>query len=250
MLFAVVLLLLFNDQPLFKSWIDASATPSPAQSVYLFLAVSAVVIALWMLNDPLYRLIEGYNFPKWLGEPLKKRNRRRLQSQLGEAKALYDEWSQQDGNFAPDKIKRYAILRQKLAKWMPSRENDVLPTSFGNAIKAFEVYPRDIYGADGIVIWLRLASVMPKAFTDQIQGVRSQIDFLVSCCFLSAIVSLLGFGRAAYSGSWCGLGLHTVEGVHVFFSSIEKTWLFWPEALLPVISSIYGRSRSCQRGGT
>jgi hypothetical protein len=174
-------------------------------------------------EQSLYRFLGGYMFPKWFAKPLK----RRLQRGLREVNTLYDEWAQQRDKFPPDKIERYTILRQKLAKWTPTREDEVLPTSFGNAIRAIEVYPRDIYGADSTVIGFRLASVMPKAFAEQIQSVRSQIDFLVSCCFLSAVVSLLGFVRAAYSGSWRDMDLHTVESVHVFLSSIEKTWLFW-----------------------
>ena len=110
---------------------------------------------------------------------------------------------------------------------MPSQEGDVLPTRFGNAIKAFEVYPRDIYGADGVVIWLRLASVMPKAFSDQIQDIRSQIDFLINCCLFSAIVGLLGFVRTIYSGNWHDMDLQTVAGIHAFISSTEKHWLIW-----------------------
>src|ERR1019366_8978839 len=97
----------------------------------------------------------------------------------GEIRTLYDEWAEQGSAFPAAKRDRYQRLRLDFVKsQMPPLESDILPTRFGNAIKAFEVYPRDIYGADGVVIWPRLTSVIPKTFGEQIQDIRSQIDFL------------------------------------------------------------------------
>jgi hypothetical protein len=51
---------------------------------------------------------------------------------------------------------------------------------------------------------------MPKAFGDQIEEIRSQIDFLVNCCFFSATIAFLGFSRTIYSASY--QDLHTTAG--------------------------------------
>jgi hypothetical protein len=142
-----------------------------------------------------------------------------------EIRTLYKKYAQEREAFT--ELDRYQTLRLKLLKQMPSMVGDVLPTRFGNAIRAFEVYPRDIYGADGVAIWLRLASVMPKQFADQIQDTRSQIDFLINCCFFSAIIAFLGLSRTIYSASWHDLDLYTTTGVHAFISSIDKFWLWW-----------------------
>jgi hypothetical protein len=54
---------------------------------------------------------------------------------------------------------------------------------------------------------------------NKFKAFEARLIFWSACCFLSAIVSLLGFVRAAYSGSWRDMDLHTVGSVHV--------WLFW-----------------------
>jgi hypothetical protein len=233
LLFAVVGLVLFNDQDFANKWIDAltakdaMTTKELGQAAYMLLAVWALGVLTLIFNHPLYRFLEGYTFPRWLAVPLKNRNRRRLRDSLLEIRRLHDKWAEQQDAFTAEERDRYRTLRLELVESMPSRESDVLPTRFGNAIKAFEVYPRDIYGADGIVIWLRLAAVIPKPFLDQIQDVRSQIDFLINCCFFSTMIALLGVGRAVYSGGWHDIDLHTVAGFYAFISSIKKYWLLW-----------------------
>jgi hypothetical protein len=183
---------------------------------------------LLVLNDPLYRFLEGYPpFPGWLAEWLKKRKRRRLQSWSREIRTLHDEWAEQGSAFPAAKRDQYQRLRRDFVKSMPPLERYILPTRFGNAIRAFEVYPGEIYGADGVVIWLRLTSVISKTFGEQIQDIRSQIDFLVNCWFFSVIVALLGAARAIFSANWHNLDLHTTDGDLAFISSIDKFWLFW-----------------------
>jgi hypothetical protein len=168
-----------------------------------------------------------YTFPEWLAKPLQRRHRNRFKVATREIKSLYDLWAETGTKFPSEKLERYKTARYKLVQWMPSQEGDILPTRFGNAIKAFEVYPRDIYGADGIVIWLRLVSVLPGSFLELIQGVRSQIDFLVNCCFFSAVISLLGAVRLISSANWHNLHLLTDSGFITFKASIDISWLFW-----------------------
>jgi hypothetical protein len=110
---------------------------------------------------------------------------------------------------------------------MPSLTSDVLPTRFGNAIKAFEIYPRDIYGADGVAIWIRLVSVIPKPFLEEIQSLRTQVDFLINCCFFSAIIAVLGLARVIFSGNWRSADLHTFDGAYQLLSGVEEAWIFW-----------------------
>jgi hypothetical protein len=191
LLFAVVLLVLFRDQRLPKEWLDAMADKELKSAVYLLLVVWAFAVVLFILNDWLYRFLEGYAFPfpDWLADWLKGRNRRRLRKCLGKIDELYNKWA--NGTITEDEKENYAKLRQELLKRMPLQEKKVLATRFGNAIRAFEVYPREIYGADGVVIWSRLTSVIPKAFGEQIQDIRSQIDFLINSWFFSLIVAFL-----------------------------------------------------------
>src|ERR1700730_3824277 len=76
LLFAVALLFLFHDQQLPKALIEAVINKELGVAGYLLLTVWAGAVLLLILNQPLYRFLEGYTFPRWLAEWLKTRNRR------------------------------------------------------------------------------------------------------------------------------------------------------------------------------
>jgi hypothetical protein len=223
LLFTVFLLLLFHDQKIAASFLRGLAEKEIGKAAYLLLAVWAIAVLMLMLNLPLYRFLEGYTFPEWMAVRLRKRHQKRLRTAVDEIHSLYELWKMAGNSFPADKLQHYQTLRRDLVKTMPSQEGDVLPTRFGKAIKAFEVYPRDIYGADSIVIWLRLVSVLPPAYLELIQGIRSQIDFLVNCWFFSIVLSLLGLIRFFWSANLHGLGTATGN----LTASFQAAWLLW-----------------------
>ena len=227
LLFGVTVLFLFCDQPPASLIIDAFAGKDIGKAIYLLLALWAFAILISMFNLPLYRFLEGYTFPKWLANLLKRRHRKRLKGAQGEIKALYDLWAEKGPKFPHDKLERYMTARWNLVQWMPSQEQDILPTRFGNAIRAFEVYSRDIYGAESIVIWLRLVTVLPRSFLQLVQDARSQIDFLVNCCLFSVIISLLGAARLICSADWHKAQLPAHPKFSELIATIEISWVFW-----------------------
>jgi hypothetical protein len=198
LLFEVSVLLLFYDTGPARAWINELPKKDLGQAAYLLLAVWVVAVLVLMLNYPLYRLLEGYTFPEAVAQRLIIRNQKRLQKTKRQIDELNRQWSEQGDNFSKEKIREHTTLSWSLAARFPSREEDVLPTRFGNAIRSFEVYPWDIYGVDAIAIWPRLAAVVPRAFADEVQGTRSQVDFLVNCFFFSVIIALLGIARVVY----------------------------------------------------
>jgi hypothetical protein len=84
-----------------------------------------------------------------------------------------------------EKQRELARLRLELLARYPTDEAHVLPTAFGNVLRAFEVYPREVYGADAIPVWLRLAAVVPKDHAAQVNGARAQVDCFVNIAFLA-----------------------------------------------------------------
>jgi len=126
-------------------------------------------------------------------------SRRRLAASLSEIRNLFQRWASEGDKFPTQDLQRYRILKRDTARSMPSTMADVLPTDFGNAIRAFELYSRDIYGADGVWVWLRLGTVIPKDVVEQIQDSRTQIDFLINCCLYSFVVAALALGRIIYA---------------------------------------------------
>jgi hypothetical protein len=183
LLFAACLLGLFHDYELVKTWRVALAAKDLGQAVFLLFAVWVLAVLTLLLNHWIYRLLEGYMFPSWVAEPLKNRNRKRLHRSLQRL----------------DMEKNTTLNRGAfwfgLLQLTPLRDDEVLPTRFGNAIRAFETYASEIYGADTISIWPRLTSVMSKEVMQQIQDARSRVDFFINCCLFSFITALLALMR-------------------------------------------------------
>jgi hypothetical protein len=238
LLFVLAALLMFQEVSPAKSWIKALAGNDLQSTAYLLLCVWLLSVLALMLNYPLYRFLEGYSFPTWLANRLKARNRILLSKQLEEIKGLHERWRKEREGFPETDLARYQTLRSNLLKWMPSQQNDVLPTRFGNAIKAFEVYPRDVYGADGVAIWLRLGSVMPKPFNESIEQIQTQINFLMNCCFYSALIATIAFARATYWGvHWLLWAVVAMVLVYLFYR--------WAVTLIPAWGELVTSAFDC-----
>ena len=104
--------------------------------------------------------------------------------------------------FSPQERNRAARLRGMLVSCYPSTETEVMPTRFGNIIRSFEVYPRQVYGADGVPIWLRLASVIPKEFAGLLEDARAQVDCFVNLANLAFLITLACVTGSLASADW------------------------------------------------
>jgi hypothetical protein len=198
--------------------------------VYLALVVWAAALVLAMANHTLYRLLEGYLPPmSWLW-PLYAWHRwrfRRLRSKLdevdGERAKLAAQVPRSEKEKAAQAARSMALARRagrlftKSLTRYPTFEAEVLPTKFGNAVKAFEVYPRQAYGADSIPIWPRLASVGPQDFAGHIAEARANVDCFVNLAVLSFALALIALGHVAAQNAW---GL-LPSGNRLTFSSVE-----------------------------
>ena len=152
-----------------------------------------VAILLLLLNHWLYRLLEGYLPPLSWRRRAARRFWQSVQRQQVEATRLRSDNAR--AALTADALARYSELRLWLSR-MPGAEADIMPTRFGNAIKSFETYSRDIYGADGVVLWQHLYSVMSKEYASAVQDSRTQVDFHVNCCTLSFLVGLVALVAA------------------------------------------------------
>jgi hypothetical protein len=160
----------------------------------LLLAVWVVAVLLLTANHGVYRMMEGYLWPLSSLQFLKRKQERSFSTLNDEYEGLLAEWTNavsQGIEFPFSKQNRINQLRLVLVSCFPSKLEELKPTRFGNAIRAFEVYPREVYGADSISVWLRLASVIPKAFQALVDDARAQVDFFVNGSFLSLGVALL-----------------------------------------------------------
>ena len=74
---------------------------------------------------------------------------------------------------------------------LPTQPDEVMPTRLGNILKNAELYPRDRYNIDAVLIWPRLYPLLPPAFTTTITGLRGNLDFMLVISSLAALFALL-----------------------------------------------------------
>lgn len=143
-------------------------------------------LGLMILNRPITQMLEGYYGPFVLGGPRAAAKWRAL---TAERQALGDEWSNSaEGAFPEEKRLRYEVLGALLSSQFPVEERLVLPTRFGNAMRAFEGYSRLIYGADSIMLWPHLLSVVPDAMRSSIDDAQSQVSCATNLTLVGFII--------------------------------------------------------------
>jgi hypothetical protein len=222
LLFTIAALLLFSHVSDIGEWLKSLTAKDLTTGAYLLLAVWVGALLLLILNHWWYQVLEGYNLPEPLCTCLRQKKQERWRKHLAEIKQLHDRYRFEEDRFPSELLDRSKKLQQERATWLPPSEAKVLPTDFGNAIKAFESYPGEIYGADGVSLWTHLAMVMPKEVAEGIDQSRTQIDFLINCMFFSLVFAALGVVRCLYTAPW----LHILEFGY-FLGKIQYSWLFW-----------------------
>lgn len=178
-------------------------------------AVVLLTLASWMfgvllmaLNRGVYQLAEGYGalnpfrllwpvelFRYWLLH-------RRVQRLNARFNALL-----------PDELNRLNRLSKRVVNDFPD-SRWVLPTRFGNAVRAFEVYSRVMYGFEAIPGWGRVLNVISNETRQSVASQKAQVDFWLNLWFLGmalcvelALIAWLGaihwfFVLAAIAYAW------------------------------------------------
>jgi hypothetical protein len=168
----------------------------------------AAGVLLLVLNYGIYRLLEGYgNYnPLKLLRRFQLQRHELLQKQIAQ---LTDDVEER--KFVGDEVGKSEIIqrrikvRQQSADWYPREAAYVLPTAFGNAMRAFENYSVDMYGADAIVLWVRLLAVLPADFRQMMNAAKAQTDFWVNLWligYLLLVENLLLIVRYERFGAW------------------------------------------------
>ena len=159
---------------------------------YTVLATVLGPVLLWLgavsllaINNQIIRTKEGYFlkrlFPGWILNRQKCRIAE-LRHQIYAGKGRTPE------------------ARRKMVTQFPVREEEIapaanvdpqdgllLPTTFGNIIRAFELYPGEMYGFEATRGWSRLIGVIPKDYRDVIESAKAELDFLINLWVLSGI---------------------------------------------------------------
>jgi len=154
-------------------------------------------VALLGINRAVYRFFEGYGAlnPLRLLAWLERRRFTKLKARIAQARA--------DGRGSPPRPSRTGLGRLMRAevREFPEEEH-LLPTRFGNALRAFEVYPRIMYGLDSIPGWLRLLAVIPKEFLGMVDEAKAQADFWLNLWLVGLVVTAEWGVLAAVEHAW------------------------------------------------
>jgi hypothetical protein len=163
-----------------------SVTDSPIDAVLPLVGVWLLAVSLVAANTFVIRRLEGYG--PW----------RRLPWLMAWERAKLERLCRRIEGSPPDAVetRRLACLRATL---YPPREEELLPTAFGNVVRAFESYPSEVYGFEATRGWTRLLAVMPQAYREIVADTRSQVDFLANLWALSCafFVEYFVFGALA-----------------------------------------------------
>lgn len=154
------------------------------------LASILIGIILLILNGAVIRVMEGYGKfnPFKLLSWIEKYRFDKIEKDISKTEDVYNNYLEQKKE-VPQKIKqKYKDLIEKRAIRFPDSKRWLLPTSFGNTIRAFETYSRVMYGADAIAIWSRLLAVIPENYRQFIEGAKAQVDFWVNFWLVNIIL--------------------------------------------------------------
>jgi hypothetical protein len=147
---------------------------------------------LFNMNTLVYRLFEGYPWRysvlgRWCTERQVKRFKQasRCKSLLLVLVERLPEGSTQANTVG----KRLGDISRILEKSFPDDEDLVLPTRFGNVVRAFEVYPRRQYQMAAIELWPRLLAVVDATYSSVTNDAKTIVDFLLNASLLAAVLS-------------------------------------------------------------
>jgi hypothetical protein len=85
---------------------------------------------------------------------------------------------------------RQADLYAVKYRYNPPRGEPFLPTRFGRALRAAEAYPRERYGADAVLVWPRLAPLLPKEFTEGFSSAETAVTVTTTLATLLLVVGV------------------------------------------------------------
>jgi hypothetical protein len=211
LLFCAAIAFLFRDTTvvgsIYSALIDLKSFTSLTMLVLVIWTLATLLMA-W--DTTIYRVLEGYVGPfkreKWRRAMEEKFDARKklLANAHDEIIALKAKTTIEE-NTVHARERKYLRDYEEFRNLFPFRRDLVLPTRFGNVVRAFESYALNVYGVDGIPAWTRLAGVIPGTFASVISGARSEVNFFVNIWALSIAFVGISAGRLIFDLVWVAL---------------------------------------------
>ena len=158
-------------------------------------------LALMFLSTPLYRLLEGYLWPKILRdlgvERQSKKKRKLKEAEEGEG------WER-------------GLLLEKLSLF-PLDDSQIAPTRLGNALRAFETYGKTRFNLDSQLMWNELCAAVPKYLQTELDRSRAGVDLFVALFYLSALFGVIALLVVVHAG---GINFSLLISAIIAFTSM------------------------------
>ncbi|MDO8206684.1 MAG: hypothetical protein Q7T38_02560 [Gallionella sp.] len=161
-------------------------------------AIPCALFISWVLgvlllaaNSPLVRFLEGYYLLRHTF--LLKRQQRKF-NELGSDIADMEEKHEKElKNKEPSPEAELMYMKKLIQRrvYYPDKRGQVLPTEFGNVMRAFETYSTVMYGMDSIPLWPRLSAIIPEAYMEALNAARAKMDFTINMVYLAAVIFMV-----------------------------------------------------------
>jgi len=188
LLFVIANLLLIERFGLIPFKVSLIQTELVSTITSIGIITALVGVFLSITNKEVLGLREGYGKfnPARLFLWMEKRRFERLSKRLEELDHEYSSYLDKGEDIPPEIYSLRAQIILNLAERFPDRSEFLLPTAFGNSVRAFEVYPRIMYGLEYVVAgWNALLTVIPKEFREIVNAAKAHTDFWVNIWILS-----------------------------------------------------------------
>jgi hypothetical protein len=133
---------------------------------------------------------------------------------------------------------RYDAVVSKYDHMYPPLSAGIMPTKFGNILKASEAYSGTRYGIDAVEFWPRLLHVIPPSYRQSIDEVRNELSFLVNMSALSIVFYLLCVTAILTNASgfpdWEGVLETSVRYIVAAGLALVSNWFFNRAAIFSV----------------
>jgi len=219
-------------------------------SLSILVTVPTVIIGFTLsaLNTFILKLFEGYvffhRFPF-----MRKAHARKAYKLVEQREAL-----KKDIKFLEQKKNRsteeelslnvlktaYYTLVATYDQLYPPPNAEIMPTQFGNILKASEAYSGTRYGMDAVQFWPRLWHVIPPNYRQTIDDARNELSFLVNMSALSVlfyslcILAILANAPLPGSPDWNVVLENSFRYILAGFLALLSNWFFNRAAIFSV----------------
>jgi hypothetical protein len=178
------------------------------------------------INFHLLRALEGYPFqrfaegtkPRWL-KPARAAVGWHVERRIKHWRRKFDELSAaREEPRSPQRTR----AAERLDRNFPSRAQTILPTRFGNAVRAFESHPRKRYGLDGVAAWPRVEVLLSETEQESLTEARTDLALFVNLTFLG-IPAGVYLAAAVVAADHCSLLVRLVLAVACLVAGITAS---------------------------